>query len=443
MSQAKAEPGIARRWLSRLRWALPMLVLLSCTAGWWQYLAQEGQMRDSRARAEQLWRNQPLRFPLESLNQNWVAVTAPRPLSIFDPGEGPWLAAAYYLQLGRPGRGQDQLGYDYVAAGRQMAAHPAWLLQVFLPLLAVLLLWRDRDALPPWPRQAIELLERAAPAVGCGILLSAVCAGGGLGEQGAQRLLLLLACYLVYALAALGWSRAIFRLAGRQMGLGAVALFWLFQLSVARPLTVNLAANWQPLPTLGEFIRVLDQETRMGYLGADPQPDRERRYLEEAMAKYKVKRPEDLPINLSAWILQREERHAREIFRRRVGELRTKFERQENFERWVSFLFPPVAIQLVSASLAHTDGAAERWQMAEADSRWDLATGQVFAHVLAQAGPAGEMRSEGRDFWAKLPSLAPDAAPIGYSLVQLYVPLGALVAGAALLSWRGRREATS
>ncbi|MDX2268103.1 MAG: DUF3526 domain-containing protein [Bryobacter sp.] len=443
MSEARADSGIARRWLERLRWGLPALVLLACAAGWWQYRAWEGQLAQGRSLAERLWREQPPRFPLEGLNQNWVAVAAANPLAIFDPGEGPWLAAAYYLQLGRPGRGQDQLAYDFVASGRQMAAHPAWLLQVFLPLLAVLLLWRDRDVLPTWPRHAVELLERAAPAVGLAILFSALAGGTWLGYQGAQRLLLLLAFYLVYAMAALGWSRTVFRLAGRQMGLGAIALFWLFQLSVARPLTVNLAANWQPLPTLGEFIRVLDQETRMGYLGADPQPDRERRYLAEAMAKYKVQRPEDLPINLSAFILQREERHAREIFRRRVSELRAKFERQENFERWVSVLFPPIAIQLASASLANSDGAAERWQLAEAESRWDLVTGEVFAHVLAEAGPEGKMAPVGGDYWAKLPSLEPGAAPIGYSLGNVYLPLGALLAGAILLSWRERREAAA
>jgi hypothetical protein len=229
-------------------------------------------------------------------------------------------------------------------------------------------------------------------------------------------------------------------LGGRKAGLALASIFWLFQLTMGRPLTVNIASSLEPLPTLEEFVRVLDQETRMGYLGADPREDRRRRYVAETLAEYKAERVEELPVNLSAVILQREERHAREIFRRRVGELREKFERQERIERALSFLSPVVAIQLASASLARTDHAAERWQIADAESRWDVVTGMVFEAVVKQAQPDGSLPAAGPDFWAKLPAFRPDAPPAAYSLGMCWLPLGALGLWALGTLATGRRE---
>jgi ABC-2 type transport system permease protein len=439
----REDPAAAGRWLRRMRLLMPAAVLAVSLLSWLQARSVSEALAHAGPQLRQAWESQPPRFPLEALAQSWVAPVKPSPLASFDPGEGAWLGTSYYLQLGRSARTQDQLGFDYFAAGRQREASPALLLQLFLPLLAVLLLWRDRQ-LPaagrPAPlRQLVELIELAAPSLAIAILASAGLNASKLGLDGAIRLLLLLAVYLVYGAAAWG----IARLASRMFPTGAVAalaLFWLFQLGLARPLAVNAAAAFQPLPSLEEFVKLLDFETRMGYLGADPRSDRERRFAAEALRDYKVGTIAELPVNLSAIIMAKEERHQREIQSRRVLELWSKIEAQDSFERWCGFLFPSVAIQNLSTALAGVDSASQRWQLGEANRNWDRLVSEIYTDVIRVSGPEGEMKPVARDYWRRFAILEPNPAPATFGLGNAMISLGALLFWLALGLFLGARK---
>ncbi len=428
-------PSPADPWLRRLRLLMPAAVLGLSLLSWLQSRSVAESLASAAPVLRQSWESQPPRFPLEALAQSWVAPIQPSPLASFDPGEGAWLGTAYYLQLGRPARTQDHLAYDYFPAGRQRESSPAFLLQLFFPLLALLLIWRDPQA--PALRQLTQLLEFAAPSLALAILLSAALNASRLGSEGAIRLLLLLATYLLYAAASWALCRVAIRVFSSR-AIAGLALFWILQLGLARPLTVNLAAWFHPLPTLEEHIKLITYESQMGYLGAEPRPDRERRFVAEALRDYKVRSVADLPVNLSAIIMAREERHQREVQSRRLLEVWDKIAAQETLERWCSFVFPVVAIQTLSSSLAGVDPASQRWQLGEANRNWDDLTKAVYDDVIRVSGPEGEMKPVGQAYWRRFAVLEPRPAPPTFGLYSAFVPLSALFVWLALGLGLGR-----
>jgi ABC-2 type transport system permease protein len=423
----------------------PAALLAVTLLSWRQYSLVAETNRKAREQAARSWEGQPPRFPLQSLAVPWIAPVEMSPLVVFEPGNGQWQGTAFYLQPGYLARAQDQLGYDYFGAGRQAELNAAALLRVLIPLFALLVAWRHRSAESfAWTSQLREILERLAPSFAVSFLGAALLSAGELGGGGGVRMLLLLGVYLLYAIAAQLITSVGFRWIPSQTAAGAaMAFFWLFNLGMARPVSLNLAALGQPLPRLEEFLRLLDQETRNGYLGSEPRADRERRFVAEALRDYKVKTVRELPVNLSAILLQREERHQREVYNRRVTELRERFAEQDRLEQGVAFLMPHIAIEIASASLAATDVASEHYQLAAADAYWDKLAERVYADVVRTSGPEGLMKSVGADYWKQFPRFQSKLPPPPFALRQSALPMLALLTwillmGGLLARGRGR-----
>ncbi len=429
--------------LRRLSFFAPAALLVVTLLSWRQHSLLLDTNRRARELSTRTWESQPPRFPLQSISVPWIAPVEISPLALFEPGNGPWQGTAFYLQLGYLARAQDQTGYDYFAAGRQPELNPAYLLRILIPVFAIFIAWRRQAkgrAAPVLP-QIRELLEVLAPSFALVFLLSAILGFPYLSGEGALRYLLLLASYIFYAVAVMAVTACGFRLFSRPSAAAAtLAFFWLLNIGLARPVSLSLAAIWQPLPRLEEFLRLLDQETRNGYLGADPREDRERRYVAEALRDYKVKTIKELPVNLSAILLQREERHQREVYNRRLQELRGRFEAQNTVENALAFVFPQIAIEIASASLAATDSPSEQYQLAAADAYWDRLVAKVYTDVVRGSGPEGMMKSAGPDYWKQFPRFSNALPPLPFATQRSLLPLLALAAwtiGAfALLRWK-------
>lgn len=420
--------------LRRLSYFAPAALLVVTLLSWRQHSLLIDSNRRAQDIAARTWESQPPRFPLQSISVPWIAPVTISPLVLFEPGDGQWQGTAFYLQLGYLARAQDQFGYDYFAAGRQTEMNPAMLLRLLIVLFAIGIAWKHKqEGQRSWLAAIQELLEKLAPSLAVVFLLSAVLQFSSLGLDGAVRHLLLLAVYLLYAAVVMLITAAGFRLLGRpSTAAAALGLFWLLNIGLARPISLNLAALWHPLPRLEEFLRLLDQETRNGYLGADPQADRERRYVAEALRDYKVKSIPELPVNLSAILLQREERHQREVYNRRLQELRTVFAAQQRTEAMLAFLFPQIAIEVASAALAATDGPSEHFQLAAADAYWDRMVAKVYNDVVQSSGPEGLMKTAPPDYWKQFPRFRSELPPVPFATQQCWWPLGAMLAWAAL-----------
>ena len=412
-------------------------LLLTCLQSWQQTpLLAEAAQSSSRVRA--LWQSQPPRFPLETLAAGLYTPAAVSPLAAFDPGEQTWLGTAYWLQLGRLTRSQDQPGYDYFPAGRQVSLSAAMLLQLAIPFLALWIAWHQRQApalapLPSWVATTLPVVESIAPALAVSFLATALLALRYFSADAAIRLVLLLGFYLLFATAAATLNWSLLRLAANpRLAVLALALFWLGNLTLARPITINLASTLFPAPTLDEFVRQVEFETRNGYNGVEPRRDRERRFVAETLVEYKVRSIADLPINLSANLLKKEERFEREVFLRRMNDLWQVFARQEQFEQLLAFLFPTVGVQISSTALAGTNFSTERLESQAADAAWDTMVRQVYEEIVVTSGPAGKMLPRDASYWRQFPPVVPQLPAAAASLGDVLLPSLGLLLNAGL-----------
>lgn len=425
---------LLRGILRKARIMIPLTGILLVMLQWWQNAQLMSDAQTANAAMLDIWRNHAPAFPLESLSAALYVPTAVSPLGAFDAGDGPWLAQSIWMQLTRVARAQDQLGYDLFPAGRQMGLTAAIFAQYLIPCLALFLAWRQVSLgrarnLQSWLLLQSELIELAGPMVALCCLLTALLQRQSLGIEGALRLILALGAYVVYCLAcgSLCWLvyqswRSIPR------STAALVFFWLFNFTLARPFTINVASAVYALPSLDTYARRIEEEVRNGYNGVEPRPDRERRFAAEILREYNAKDPADIPVNFSALMLKREEAHQRDVGLRLRTELESQFEKQERIEQALSILFPIVAIQISSSALAATDFASERYQLAEADRFWASVVNRVYLDVASSSGPNADRVLRGRDYWSQFPFFSPVIPSPNYALNACLLPgLGLLL----------------
>jgi ABC-2 type transport system permease protein len=416
--------------LRSARILVPLTALALVLLGHFQTLDLRRQIQSSAELSKQLWENQPKRFPLDGLNSGVYTPLNLSPLVAFDPGQSVWLGNSLWVQVGRLARSQDQTGYDYFAAGRQQTLSAALFFQIVIPCMA---LWLCLVQKKSWTGALQDMLESIAPGLALGVLTAAALNYAVLGTEGAARLILLLAVYVLYLLAATSITWLCFRLVKDLTLATTIAVsFWIFNLVLARPLTTNTASSVYPTPNLEEVARRLDFELRNGYSGVEPRRDRERRFVTETLTEYRVKKIEDLPVNLSAVMLKKEEQHQRTVYARRLGEIREQFARQERLEQFASLIFPSVGIQIASNAVAATDFASERSQLAAVDGRWAAITDKVYEDVVRSSGTDGTKVPRGPEFWRQFPAIQAPLPSISVSLGNCLIPVaGLFVWGAA------------
>ncbi len=410
---------------------IPAIGLILVGLQWWQNAQLMNEAKDAKQTMRQIWANHAPAFPLDTLASAVYVPSAVSPLGAFDAGEGPWLAQSIWMQLSKAPRAQDQLGYDAFPSGRQIGLNAAIYSQFIIPCLALILGWRQvRTAksldLQSWASLQISLIEFAGPTVALCCLLTAALQQQSLGIEGAIRLMLILGAYVLYSIAAGTICWLVYqRSPSLARATGLLVLFWLFNFSLARPFTVNLAAAVFPLPSLDSFAKKLEFEIQNGYNGVDPRADRQRRYFNEALADYKASSVTEMPVNISAIILQKEERHQREVAHRLNGEVDQIFLNQERLEQVFSMFMPLVAIQISSSALSATDFATERWQLKQAEAFWAGVVKKIYDDIIVSSGPAAVRVLRGEEYWSKLPLLElPVVSPILALNSCLYPSLG-------------------
>ena len=407
MTDEKAD--LLQRFLSWARILIPLIGILLVVLQWWQNAQLMDEARSANQTMRQIWTGHPPEFPLETLAAALYVPAAVSPLGAFDPGEGPWLAQSIWLQLTKIARGQDQLGYDAFPSGRQLGMSAATFAQLIIPSLALLLAWRQvrqskSTSLQSWTSLQTSLIEYIAPMIAICCLLTAALQRQSLGAEGAIRLMLILGAYVMYSLASGTICWLIFQSsASISRATGILVLFWVFNLTLARPFTVNLASTVFPLPSLDSYARRIDFESANGYNGVEPKSDRYRRYYAEILRDYKASNSSEVPVNLSAIMLMKEEQHQREVGTRLRSEIDAIFVRQERLEQILSMAFPLVAIQISSSALSATDFASERRQLNEADAFWDQIVKKVYYDVAVSSGPAAIKVPRGSDYWSQFP----------------------------------------
>jgi ABC-2 type transport system permease protein len=365
--------------------------------------AERDERLHHQGQAEAAFLGQPDRHPHRMVHYGHYVFRTPAPLALLDPGLDAVTGQSLFLE----GHRQNTAMFAGSAASAELGAlsrlSPAWVMQLFAPLLLVLLghgvLVREREAgtLAPLLAQGLtgrQLLAGKALAMVAVVLLmlvplalaAALAVAQGESPLAALALLGLYGLYLVVwaalaLLASVLWRR-------RAAALAALASLWIALVLVLPALAVSATAAGVPQPGKIETDLAMLTEVRRlgdGHNANDPAFAQLRA---ELMAQHGVQRVEDLPVNLRGVVAEHSERKLTETLnawaqRQQAGEQR----QAERLARH-GWLTPTLALAEASRAVAGTDLRHHHRFLREAEAlRYDFVQdlNRVHAQQLAWA----------------------------------------------------------
>ena len=323
-----------------------------------------GAVRQNRERAQQAeyqtlvraqWTGQPDRHPHRVAHYGTFAFKPVGPLAAYDPGVESFAGRIQYLEAHRQNAANFAEAGALSAAFRLGELSPAFIVQLLLPLLVILL------AQGVSPRtllfgKTLGLLAAAAPF----LALAALATLPVLSASTLPRLALIA---LAAALHTAGWIAFTLWISSRlptaTRALAVLVACWIAQGIVIPRAAAALAAATYPLPSSSEFNARLAADTRALGDSHNPNDPTFAQLRAETLARYGVTRVEDLPVNYGAIVMARGEELSAAVFARHYDELAALMHRQETLVHGAALLAPGLGLRAVSAAAAGTDLGAQ------------------------------------------------------------------------------------
>ena len=357
-------------------------VLLALFAVLLALAATLGAVRQNRERAQQAeyqtlvraqWTGQPDRHPHRVAHYGTFAFKPVGPLAAYDPGVESFAGRIQYLEAHRQNAANFAEAGALSAAFRLGELSPAFIVQLLLPLLVIVLGHRlvaeDRES----GRLRLLLAQGVAPRTllfgkTLGLLAAsapflALAALATLPVLSASTLPRLALIALAAALHTAGWIAFTLWISSRlptaTRALAVLVACWIAQGIVIPRAAAALAAATYPLPSSSEFNARLAADTRALGDSHNPNDPTFAQLRAETLARYGVTRVEDLPVNYGAIVMARGEELSAAVFARHYDELAALMHRQEDLVRGAALLAPGLGLCAVSAAAAGTDLGAQ------------------------------------------------------------------------------------
>lgn len=412
----------------RLVWVFALLVALGLAAALSGAAALRGQRAEidaAKSADRAAWLEQGPRNPHSAAHFGMYAWKPAGALAAFDPGvdrhvgRGIWMEAHYQ----NPARFRPV--EDETSLARFASLSAVVVLQQLVPLLLIFAAFgsiaveRERGALREVLAQGVSPSAIAAgKLLALGLLAVAplvvvVAAVGGVSAIAGQdsgdtlRWALLALTLLLLYLSTTGLAVAISARAGslrRALVLGLA--LWIAQFVLLPRAAAEAAERLEAVPAASDFWRDVRADQEAGINGHAPADERYRRLEAETLARYGVKRLEDLPVNFDGIALQAGEEFGNLVFDRRWGELWETYFRQERTLRWAAFFAPGLAARSVSMALAGTDLAHHRHFAQAAEAHRRALQKQLNAEMSARAGKEGFDWKADPELWERVPEFA-------------------------------------
>lgn len=298
-------------------------------------------------------------------------------LSIIDEGLDSYVGTSIFLEAHRSNDFQNRPAERMAAVNRFGELTVALVLQIFVPLLIILLTFavfagereqgtlrqimslgvKSRDfALGKALGVSVPLLLVLLPAALLGaVALGLSDAGGTLGASFPRMALMTLA-YFVYFALFVGLGLCVSALAANtQRALIILLGFWLVSCLIFPRLAADLGERFYSTapPEEKTFADASEQAHSItaDYLAKTKQLE------EELLQKYNVKTEAELPVSASAIMLYRSEEESTNGQREKVAELFGQYEKQNRLFQTLGTLAPTLAMQSISMGLAGSDTA--------------------------------------------------------------------------------------
>jgi ABC-2 type transport system permease protein len=217
---------------------------------------------------------------------------------------------------------------------------------------------------------------------------------------------------------------------------------WLVAALLVPRAAAGLAGVLAPAPDPVVFAQGIEAQMKSGHdaFGKDAKA-----FEAEVMARYKVSRLEDLPVNIDGLRLEAAEQHGNAVFDKAWSELAAIYDRQRQIMRLGGLISPLVPLQNVSMALTGTDGGQQLDFQSRAEAHRRRIISTLNMDMANKAGAAGFDYKADPALWRAIPDFAWQPQPLMRRLAGVGVDLALLALWALLalagLRWAGRRLA--
>ena len=452
---------LLRHGLSRAAAVLMLILMLAATVAALDQRARADAARErAQASSDQAFLDQPDRHPHRVVHYGQFALRPLGPLAFFDFGVDAYTGHLIYLE----GHRQNSANFGDARQSSLLLRFgqlsPAFVLQLLLPLLIVLLahaaIARERaggslrllrvQGVPLAQIVAGKLLAQAgvAAALSAPALIAVLAVASAHGRL--LPAVLLCALYLLYALLWVLLALLISLLAPRprEALLAGLSLWVVLCVALPRIAADQLQRN-QPLPT--RVATDIGVQKALAAIGDSHNPNDPyfSAFRQQVLERYGVQRIEDLPVNYGGLVMLEGERLTSELFQRQMQALQTIEASQADALAALGWLSPLLALRPASMQLSGTDAGTHRAFLAQAEQHrfaFVQALNTLHAEEIEQVDDRAQKLS--RDTWATLPRFefvppapTPDAQVLRAAAVLL---LWMLLLGIALHRLAARAE---
>jgi|RhiMetdeSRZDD1v2_1073273.scaffolds.fasta_scaffold504388_2 ABC-2 type transport system permease protein len=427
----------------RLLWAGVLVVVLMLTAiavGWNRHSQVSNERSAGQALDYDAWLGQGYRHPHNAAEQGMHVFKPEPPLAIVDPGIEPFVGSTVWLQAHRQSELKFRPAQDATGLQRFGTLSPAWVLQVLIPLLVIVIGFnamsgeRERGTLR-------QLLSLGVPvrslllgkALGLASCVAIVIAPAGLvlaiiavaslspGERldAVYRLTWLVAGYALYLGFFIFLTLAVSALVRSSRAALVLLLgFWVAATLIA-PRSASEAANMlYPTPSRLEFDQHLAHD--MGAAAG-----------ESWLANFGVRTQWDPSLPLSKWgaALKVDDEAGYGVLDKNFGSLWDTFERQQRAQQWIGLVAPVVALRGFSMGLAGTDFAQHRDFSTAAEAQRRTIQDIISKDLIEHADPLGNAHftyKAGPELWVTVPRFNYQLPPVSFALAHHWPSLALL-----------------
>lgn len=340
------------------------LVTAAGAAGW-QHGRDLERQRLAAAQAERArWLDQGENNPHNAAHYGVYVFRPQSALATLDPGIVDFVGQSVWLEAHRQNESVYRPAQDATAAQRFAPLTAAMALQLFGPLLIILLGFnavageREQGTLRQVLSQGADLrgwiLGKSALLLGVALFvlmpagIASVFAGDDLPLLW-SRALPYAAVYFLYLAIFAGLTLAVSaRTESARTSLAILLSLWAFSCILAPRAVASIAESLYPLPAANEWRAALRADLKAGHLS-------EQTIKADLMRRHGVDKVEDLPVNWRGVLIQRNEEASNEVFDRHFGRIFDQIRRQDEIYQWGALISPLLALQTLSMALAGTD----------------------------------------------------------------------------------------
>lgn len=423
-----------------------LLALAAVLTAWARVSSHEADRIATIAADRQTWEGQGARNPHSAAHFSFWALRPLAPMALLDPGVTPHAGSAVWMEAHNRNTAQARPVED-LATGLDLGSFSAaWVMQTIMPLLIFVigagLVARERErgtlrlmlASGASPARLVPAklggLGRIAALLALPLLGAAVLASTLAGAVQPVALLLWVGAYAAWfaLLAAITIAVSALLRTAAQAQLLLIGL-WLLAVLVVPRAGAGLAAALAPVPDPNSFATAIQADLRNS---PDPFADGGKAFEAAVMARYKVSRMEDLPVNIDGLRLNASEDHGDEVFDRAWAQLEATYARQHAVMRWTALLSPLVPLQNVSMALAGTDTAHQLDFQTQAEAHRRRVIRMLNLDFAENAGAQGFDYKASPDLWKRIPDFVWRPMPLALVVASIVPDLLALAAWAAV-----------